>query len=166
MQPGLEVPSGPQDSGLGHSQESISRRRITSEALDTLTVIDQNCQQIMDVIEDAVDEVGLAAVIAQFAGSSNPLITQALSFLVASSDASDDEHLLVFPLIEALSISDGTTFTNLLTALTRLDQQGIDWQDDTRLELVDRLLERCAVYTGSLQEYAAQYRERHHPDRV
>jgi hypothetical protein len=161
MQPGLEVPSGPQDSGLGHSQESTSRRRMTSEALDSLTVIDQNCQQIMDVIEDAVDEVGLAAVVAQFAGSPNPYITRALSFLVARSEASDDEHLLVFPLIEVLSISDGTTFTNLLTALTRLDQQDIVWKDDARLQLVDRLLTRCEFYTDDLQAYAEHYRNAH-----
>jgi hypothetical protein len=139
---------------------------MTEGALDTLSVIDQHCQQIMEVIEDAVDEVGLAAVATQFAGSSNPSITRALSFRVASSDASDDEHLLVFPPIEALSIRDGTTFTNLLTALTLLYQQGIPWQDETRLGLVDRLLERCAIYTDDLQEYAEQYRGRHHPGRI
>jgi hypothetical protein len=137
---------------------------MTSNALDTLSVIDQNCQQIVDVIEDAVDEVGLAAVVTQFAGSANPFITQALSFQVANSDASDDEHLLIFPLIEALSISDGTTFTNLLTALTRLYQKDIAWKDDARLRLVDRLLTRCEFYTGSLHEHAALYRERHHSD--
>jgi hypothetical protein len=115
------------------------------------------CQDIMLQVSQARGEE-LSELVHQFAGSGNIYILRGLSSRLAQADAGEGIHRLAFPLIEGLSATqDPNVLTNLMTALARLEQSGVDWKTDEHLATARRLSRLCRSVAEMLGEDADDF---------
>lgn len=122
-----------------------------------LEQFERQCQDIMLLVSQARREE-LSELVHQFAGSGNVYILRGLSSRLAQADAGEGIHLLAFPLIEGLcAMQDPNVVTNLLTALARLEQAGVDWKTDEHLATARRLFSLCRGVAELLEEDADDF---------
>ena len=128
---------------------------MTPDELDTF---DQQCQVVMrNVAQMEADE--LTRLIPVLVDSGNVYVLRGLSSRLADSGAGTDVHLLVFSVLEYLKTHDLNVLTNLMTAVTRLKQDGIAWETPERLVLARRLSERCRGVAEILSEDALDFEQ-------
>ena len=122
-----------------------------------LEQFERQCQDIMLLVSQARREE-LSELVHQFAGSGNIYILRGLSSRLAEADAGEGVHRPAFPLIEGLAATqDPSVLTNLMTALARLEQSGVDWKTDEHLATARRLSSLCRSVAKQLEEDADDF---------